>query len=57
MTLCEENCKFIFYDNELKKATCSCSIKEEIPILAEIKINTKIYISNFMDINISVILN
>ena len=51
MTVCEENCKFIFYDIELKKAECSCSIKEEIPILSEIKINTKLLISNFMDIN------
>ena len=50
-TVCEENCKFIFYDNELKKATCSCSIKDEIPVLSEIKMNTKLLISNFMDIN------
>ena len=51
MTVCEENCKFIFYDIELKKAECSCSIKEEIPILSEIKINAKLLFSNFMDIN------
>ena len=51
MTVCEENCKFIYYDNEIKKATCSCSVKEEISLISDIKINSKMIISNFMDTN------
>ena len=51
MTVCEENCEFIYYDTELNKTTCSCSVKEEIPLLSEIKINTKIFFSNFMNTN------
>ena len=51
MTVCEENCKFIYYDNKLKKATCSCTVKEEIPLISDIKINGEIILSNFMDVN------
>ena len=51
MMICEENCEFIYYDNELKKASCSCSVKEEISLLTDIKINSKVFLSNFMNTN------
>ena len=47
---CEENCKFIDYDNTTKKAICSCYTKIELPIISEVKINTNLLLSNFKDI-------
>ena len=50
LTPCEENCKFIDYDNTTKKAICSCYTKIELPIISEVKINTNLLLSNFKDI-------
>ena len=51
LTVCEENCKFVDYDKETKKAICSCYTKINLPILSEVKINTNLLLSNFKDIN------
>ena len=51
MSVCEENCKFTDYDNDLKKAVCSCSLKEDVNLLPNDKINGKMILSNFIDIN------
>ena len=32
MSLCEENCELIDYDNKIEKAKCSCEIKLKIGI-------------------------
>ena len=54
LTLCEENCDLVDYNN--KKVTCNCNIKLNIPFIEEIKIdkdklynsftNVKSYFSN-----------
>ena len=51
LTVCEEDCKFVDYNNETKKAICSCLVKIKLPIIDEVKIDTKLLISNFKDIN------
>ena len=51
LTICEENCKFIDYDNTTKKAICSCYTKINLPIISEVKINKNLLLSNFKDIN------
>ena len=51
MTLCEENCKLISYNNETKKAKCSCDIKIRFPILFDdITINKHDLYKSFIDI-------
>ena len=50
MFICEENCVFTNYNNESKKATCSCYAKLKLPLVSEIKIDKKSLFSNFKDI-------
>ena len=50
LTLCEENCKFIDYDNTTKKVICSCYTKINLPIISEAKIDTNLLLKNFKDI-------
>ena len=50
-TLCEENCQFSKYNHEMGKATCSCNIKTNIPLVSDIEIDkTKIF-KDLIDIN------
>ena len=50
MSLCENNCIFIEYNNINKKAKCSCNVK---PILSLdfIELDKDILMNNFLDIN------
>ena len=50
MSICEENCDFSDYDNNTKKATCSCFVKMTLPLISEIKFDKKKLLSNFKDI-------
>ena len=50
MSLCEENCDFVDYDIENKKAICSCFTKIKLPLISEIKIDREKLFSNFEDI-------
>ena len=50
MFICEENCVFTKYNNESKKAICSCYTKLKLPLVSEIKIDKKSLFSNFKDI-------
>ena len=50
LTPCEENCKFVDYDNIAKKAICSCYAKIELPIISEVKFDTNLLFRNFKDI-------
>ena len=50
MTVCEENCEFTNYDDDQKKAICSCYVKLKLPIISEVKIDTNQLYSNFKDI-------
>ena len=49
MSLCEENCNFIKYDNKSKKAICNCNIKTEINFFTE-SIDKEKFFKNFIDI-------
>ena len=50
MTLCQENCLFSEYNYNIKKARCSCDVKEISPKFENMKIDkTKLY-ENFIDI-------
>jgi len=51
ISICEEDCEFIDYNFESKKAICSCLTKVKLPIISEIKVDTRKLFSNFKDIN------
>ena len=51
MTLCEENCDLIGYDNVYKKAKCSCDVKKDSPLIDNIKIDKEKLKKNFIDID------
>ena len=57
MTLCEEDCDLIEYDNVVEKVKCSCKIKIKLPLIEDIKIDkNKLYrsftnIKNIANIN------
>ena len=50
LTLCENNCKFIGYNSEIKHALCECDIKNEINLVSSIDIDKDKLISNFKDL-------
>jgi hypothetical protein len=50
LTLCENNCKFIGYNAEIKQALCECDIKNEINLFSSIYIDKDKLISNFKDL-------
>ena len=49
MSLCEDNCELTDYDNNNKKAKCSCNVKTTLS-LDNIEINSKNIMKNFIDI-------
>ena len=49
MSLCEENCEFINYDNNRKKTKCSCKVKTTLS-LDNIDIDSKNLIKNIFNI-------
>ena len=49
MSLCEEKCELIGYDNVYKKAKCSCAVKTSIS-LNNIESDNKNLLDNFLDI-------
>ena len=51
MSLCEENCELIEYNNINEKAKCSCDIKLSIPDNFDIKFNKKDFFKSFININ------
>ena len=51
MTLCEEDCDLIEYDEQIEKAKCSCLIKITLPMIDDIKFDKKKLYKNFIDIN------
>ena len=50
MSICEEDCDFTKYDNETKKAICSCFTKVTLPLISEIKDDKIKLLDNFKDI-------
>ena len=40
MSLCEENCDYLGYNEEIKNSKCECGVKNEISIL-NIKIDSE----------------
>jgi len=50
LTLCENNCKFIGYNTEIKQALCECDIKNEINLISSINIDKDKLLSNFKDL-------
>ena len=51
MGICEDGCDLISYNYETKKAVCSCNIKNEIPLINNIKIDKDTLLKSFIDIN------
>ena len=49
MSLCEENCELISYDNIYRKAKCSCKVKTSLS-LDNIELDNKNILKNFIDI-------
>ena len=49
MSLCEDNCELIGYDNENKKAKCACSVKTSLSF-DNVETNNKNFMDNFFDI-------
>ena len=50
MTLCEENCEFIDYNNINKKVKCSCDVKIKFPLVEEIRFDKNKLYKSFTDI-------
>ena len=50
MSICEEDCEFSEYDENTKRAICSCDTKLEMSLISKIKVDKKKLISNFKDI-------
>ena len=50
LTLCENNCKFIGYNTEIKQALCECDIKNEINLISSLDIDKEKLLSNFKDL-------
>ena len=48
-SLCEEDCEFVDYDYDEKKAECSCKIKSSTSLVSELKIDKNV-LYNFVDI-------
>ena len=51
MSLCEENCDLIEYEQTKEKVKCSCDIKLSIQDNYDIKFNKKDFFKSFIDIN------
>jgi len=51
MSLCEDNCEFITYNNENKKVKCECEIKPLLSFVDEIKIDKNNLMKNFKNIH------
>ena len=50
LTICENNCILIGYNNYLKYSSCECKIKNEINIIGGVVIDKDKLIENFIDI-------
>ena len=50
LSICEEDCEFSEYDEDTKRAICSCDTKLEMSLISKIKVDKKKLISNFKDI-------
>ena len=50
MSLCESNCNYKGYNNEIKKSKCECEIKIKIPLFSAIIINKNKLYNSFVDI-------
>ena len=57
LSLCEDGCKFSYYDYRTKKANCECLTKLELPIFSEIMIDKEKLRKNFLDIKNLINLN
>ena len=49
--VCENECEFISYNYETKKAVCSCGIKTEIPLMNDVKIDRETLLNSFKNID------
>ena len=52
MTLCEDNCQFINYDNINKIVNCSCEVKTFMSFVNDIKFDKNKLLKNFKDITL-----
>ena len=50
LTICENNCNLVGYNNYLKYSSCECKIKNEINIIGDVVIDRDRLINNFIDI-------
>ena len=48
--ICQEDCFFADYDKSNKKVKCSCEVKEPSSSIADMKIDTKKLMKDFIDI-------
>ena len=49
-TVCQDGCDFTYYNNSIKKVTYSCEVKETSDNYADMKIDSKKLLKNFIDI-------
>ena len=49
MSICENDCQFIFYDSNERKATCSCPISLNITHISDNQIDIELLKSNFIN--------
>ena len=51
MGICEDGCDIASYNYETQKVVCSCGIKNEIPLMKDIKIDKQSLLKSLTDIN------
>ena len=50
LSLCQNECKFSYYDQRTKKVNCECITKIKFPLISEIKIDKEKLKNNFINI-------
>ena len=50
LSVCEEGCKFTYYDYKTKKANCECLTKLDLPLISDISFDKEKLRNNFIDI-------
>ena len=51
MTLCEEDCNLVEYNQTTERAKCSCLVKISLPLIEDIKFDKNKLLKSFTDIN------
>ena len=57
MVICEENCEFIGYDKNTKKAICECKVKKSFNFITDFNFDKNKFLDNIIDFENNINLN